>query len=186
MYVLTLIVFSLILSLVPFSVAVSSSVYRCIQWKEALLISLCFALFQVMMASLGWGIGYSVKHWLYDLTLPVAVFIMLFIGLRYFFDSRRKEREMRIIKVSSIRLLTGFALAISINTFLLSIGLGILYTGMINFMGTLFVIVFVMTILGIRAGKLGWINLGRIAETAGSLLLFGIGIFMFAQYLKLI
>jgi len=186
MYVLTLIAFSIIISLVPFSVALSSSVYRCIEWKEAMRIALVFTVFQSVMAAIGWGIGYAVKGWLHNMAVPVAVFTMFFIGLRYFADSRRKGREMRTMAVENMRILLGFAFVTSINTLLLGISMGILYTDLMNFIGILFSVVFLMTVVGIRAGKMGWMNLGKAVEMAGGLLLFGISIFILVQYLKLV
>lgn len=183
---LPLIIFSFLLSMVPFSVALSSSVYRCIQWKEALRIAFIFSLFQLVMLVVGWLIGYNIKGLFHDLKIPVAILIILFIGTRMFADSRRMMRESRTMAVESRQILMGFAFVISINTALLSMGLGILYEDILILGGCIFGIVFLMAIAGIQAGKKGMINLGRIAETIGGLGLFLMGAIIILQYLKIL
>jgi manganese efflux pump family protein len=183
---LPLIIFSFILSLVPFSVGLSSSVYRCIQWKEALRIALFFALFQAAMLAIGWVIGFSVKGLFHDMKIPVAVLIIVFIGVRMLADSRRLGRENRTMAVESRRILMGFAFVISINTALLSMGLGILYQEVLILVGLIFGFVFLMTIAGVQVGKRGMMNLGRTAETIGGICLFLTGAIIILQYLEIL
>jgi putative Mn2+ efflux pump MntP len=186
MNLLPLLIISFIISLVPFSVALSSSVYRCIVWKETLRIALVFALFQLVMVAMGWAIGYSIKGLFHDLKIPVAVMIIFFIGARMFADSRRSGRDNRTMAVESRRILMGFAFVISINTALLGMGLGILYPDILILAGFVFGMVFLMTIAGVQAGKRGMMNLGRTAETIGGTGLFLIGVIVILQYLKIL
>lgn len=186
MYYLTLITFALIISMVPFSVALSSSVYRCIEWKETFKIALVLGLFHSMMAVIGWGIGYSIKGFFYDMKLPVALFVMLFIAFRLFMDSRRQNRQLRIIIADETRILVSFGLVTSINTALLGISLGMLYSGLLPLAGFVFGIVFILSILGVRIGKLGMMKMGWVAELLGSLGLLAAGIFILLQYLKMV
>jgi putative Mn2+ efflux pump MntP len=186
MLLVTLFLFSFILSLVPFSVALSSSVYRCIVWKEALRIAITFAIFQAVMLALGWLIGFSVKGLFHDLAILVAVLIIFFIGARMFADSRRLSRDNRTMAVESGRILMGFAFVTSINTALLGMGLGILYHDIMILAGLVFGFVFLMTIAGVQVGKRGMMNLGRIAETIGSAGLIMICIVIVLQYLKIL
>jgi len=185
MTLLPIITFSLILSLVPFSVALSSSVYRCIDWKESFRIAIVFTLFQTVMLAVGWSIGFGIKGLLHDMAVPVATVIMFFIGTRMFLDSRRLGRESRTMAVKNNRILLGFALVISINTALLSMGLGLLYADILSLAGFVFLIVFFMTLLGIQAGKRGMMNLGRTAETISGIGLIIISIIIILQYFKI-
>jgi len=180
-----MIIISFLLSLVPFSVALSSSVYRCIVWKEALRIAIVFALFQAGMVAIGWLIGYGIKGLLYDMAIPVAVLIIFFIGFRVFMDSRRLGRENRTMAVENNRILLGFALVISINTALLGMGLGIVYREILILAPLIFIMVFLMTIIGIQAGKRGMMNLGRTAEMVGGAGLAVISVIIILQYLKI-
>jgi putative Mn2+ efflux pump MntP len=172
--------------MVPFSVALSSSVYRCIEWKETVKISLIFAIAHALMALMGWAIGYSIKGLFYDMKFPVALMIMLFIAFRLFMDSRRKNRQLRIVIDDETRLQLSFGLVTSINTALLSIGIGMLYTGLLPLTGIVFGGVFIFSILGVRIGKLGVMNLGWIAELVGASGLFIVTVILLLQYLKMI
>ncbi len=185
MTVLALLIITLLLSLLPFSVAVSSSIYRCIEWKEALRIALVFALFQAGMISIGWVIGFGIKGLLYSMAVPVAVMVMFYIALRMFLDSFRLGRENRTMAVESNRILYGYAFVISINTALLGMGLGIIYKEILYLAGFLAIFVFLMTLLGVRAGKLGMMNLGKSAEMTGGLGLAVISLIILLQYLKI-
>lgn len=186
MIYLPLIIFSLLLSSVPFSVALTSSVYRCIQWKEALRIALYFALFQVVMAAIGWLIGHNIKGMFHDLKVPVAILIILFIGSRMVADARRLKKESRTMAVENMRILIGFAFVISINTALLSMGLGILYVDILILAGFVFGIAFLMTIAGVQAGKMGLLNLGRLTETIAGAGLLLMGVIIALQYLEIL
>jgi manganese efflux pump family protein len=185
MNLLVLLFLSLLLSFAPFSVALSSSIYRCIVWKEALRIAVVFALFQAVMMAIGWVIGFGIKGLLFDMAVPIAVLIILFIGFRMFMDSRRLGRENRTMVVEDRRILLGFALVISINTALLGMGLGILFREILALAGFIFIMVFLMTLLGVQLGKRGMMNLGRTAEMFGGIGLFIIGVIVILQYLKI-
>jgi putative Mn2+ efflux pump MntP len=180
------IIFSLIISLVPFSVALSSSVYRCIVWKEAFRIALVFAIVQSAMVSLGWLLGSSVKGMLSEMFVPVAIMILFFIGIRMIIDSRRLGREQRTMAVENIKILFGFAFVSSINSALLGMGLGLLYPNLTNWAGIVFIMVFLFSILGIRAGKTGMTNLGKMAELLGGVGLLASAAIILLQYFKIV
>jgi len=181
-----IIIFTLLLSFVPFSVALSSSIYRCIEWKEAFRIAIVFAIFHAGMVALGWVIGYSIKGLLNEMAVPVSAIIIFIIGMRIFLDSRRLGRENRTMAVEDKRILFGFALVTGINIALTGMGLGILYPGVFFFAGFVFAFVFMMTILGIRAGKRGMMNLGRTLEMLSGVSLMIISMVIVLQYLKIL
>ena len=174
-----------ILSMVPFSVALNSSVYRCIEWKETFRIALVLALF---MAMARYWRCYRIRPQglFFNMKVPVALFIILLIAFRLFMDSRRRNKEIRIIVSEHNRILISFGIVISINPMLLGISLGILYSGVLFLTGFIFGMVFLLTVIGIRLGKLGWLNFGRTAELAGAFALFITGGIIFLQYLKMI
>jgi putative Mn2+ efflux pump MntP len=120
------------------------------------------------------------------MAVPVAVMIVFFIGFRMFMDSFRLGRENRTMAVESNRILIGFAFVISINSALLGMGLGIIYTHVVYLAGFLFVIAFLMTILGIQAGKKAMMNLGKTMEMLGGVGLAVISLIILLQYLKIL
>ena len=183
---LPIIVFALILSFVPFSVALSSSVYRCIERDEALRMAFVFALFQAGMMALGWLIGYSIKGLLFDMAVPVAALIVFFIGARIFLESRRPGRQQRTMAVADLRILFGYAFVIGINTAMISMALGILYQEIALLSILVFSMVFIMTLLGVLAGKRGMMNLGRSLELLGGISMAIISVVIIMQYLKIL
>ena len=187
LHFVSLLLIALLLSFVPFSVAVSSSIYRCIGWKEALRIAFVFALSQAGMVMLGWLIGYGVRGLFYSMATPVAAIIVFFIGFRIFMDAMRLGRESRIITVeNNNRILYGFAFVTSINALLLGMGLGIMYSEVLLIGGLLAGTVFVMTILGIRAGKMGMMKIGKTMELLAGTGLVVISVLIVLQYLKIL
>ena len=186
MHFLPLFLIAIFLSLVPFSVALASSVFRCIVWKEALRIAFVFALFQAVMIVLGWLIGFAIKGMLYDMAVPVAALVIFFIGLRLFLESRRPGRDHRTMAVEDRRILLGFAFVTSINTALLGMGLGIIYREILILAGLLFALVFLMTIVGVQAGKRGKMGLGTSAELLGGAGLLMVSVVIVLQYLKIL
>ncbi len=186
MLLLTYILFSFLIAMLPFSVAVNSSVYRCIEWKETFRIAFVFAVFQVCMALAGWGIGLAVKGFFSTMQVPVAIFIMLFVALRYFMETFRPGRDVRILISENRRMLIAFAVVTSINTVFLGIALGLIYQDLLAFAWILPLAVFLAVLAGIRLGKLGWLNLGKNAERLASILLALSALFILLQYLKII
>ncbi|HNQ83756.1 MAG TPA: manganese efflux pump [Bacteroidales bacterium] len=182
----TILLFPLIISFIPLSVAVSTSIYRCVEWKEAFRTAIVFALFQAAMMTIGWAIGYGVKGMLYSMAVPIGAVIVFFIGIRLMFDSRRLTRENRIMAVENRRILIGFALVSSINTALLGMGLGLLYPDILFLAAPVFGFTFLGVVAGVQAGKRGMVNLGRNLELLGSLGLIIASIIIALQHLRIL
>jgi manganese efflux pump family protein len=181
-----LLAFSLIISMVPFSVALNSSVYRCIEWKETFRMALVFALFQSVMAATGWGIGFAIKGLFHEMQVPVALILLFLVALRLFLEGIKKDKRLRIVATEETGVLVSFGLMISMPTILLGTSIGMMFSGILPYTGFIFGLVFVNTVAGIRLGKLGLMNLGKIAELIGSLGLLAVGIVILLQYLKII
>lgn len=183
---MTLLAFSLFICMVPFSVALSSSIYRCIEWKETFRMALVFALFQSGMAAIGWGIGYVIREMFFDMKVPVALLLLLLVAIRLFFEALKKDKRLRIVVTEETSILVSFGLMTSMLTALLGIAIGMLFAGVIVLASCVFGLVFLLTIAGIRLGKLGMMGLGKIAELAGSIGLLITGIVILLQFLEII
>jgi len=166
-----IIIITLSLSASCYSVALNSSVYRCIEWGETFRMAFVFAFAQAVMLGLGWLIGSAIAGWLSDMAFPIAIMVLFFIGARLFMESRRRSTDHRIIPADNTRWMSGFAFLTGINTFLTGIGMGIL-TGMIwHSIVILAALAFFMTIFGIRLGKTGAIRSSRITEALAGITL---------------
>lgn len=166
-----IIIIALSLSVSCFSVALNSSVYRCIEWGETIRMAFIFAIAQALMLGLGWLIGYAIAGWLGDMAFPIAIMILFFIGARLFMESRRRSTDHRIIPADNTRWLSGFAFLTAINTFLTGIGLGILTGSIWHSVAVIAALAFFITIFGIRLGKTSVIRSARTAEALAGIAL---------------
>ncbi len=186
MQLLIFFLISFLISAVPFSVALSSSVYRCILWKEALRIAAVIALFQAGMLMIGWLIGYGVRELLHDMAVLAGAFIIVYIGIRMIMDSRNQDWKHRTMINESVRILIGFAFVTGINTCFLGIGLGLIYNDILILTGFVVAIVFLMSVIGILVGKKGMLNLGKTAELIGGAGFIIICAIIVLNYLKIL
>lgn len=177
---------ALSLSTVAFSVALGSSVYRCIEWGETFRMALVFALIHPLMAGLGWLIGRALSGWLSDMAYPVAVMIILLIGLRLLSDTRRRNPALRVILADDMKWLTGFAFLTGINFFLTGISLGMLTEKIFYILGLAAATVFLGVIAGVRLGKTGFLRSGLKTEAGGGVMLMVLSIIILLQYLNII
>jgi putative Mn2+ efflux pump MntP len=69
---------------------------------------------------------------------------------------------------------------------MVSMALGILYHDILLLAALVFFFVFVMTFLGILAGKRGMLNLGRSLELLGGISMVIISVVIIMQYLKIL
>jgi putative Mn2+ efflux pump MntP len=177
---------ALSLSMICFSVALKSSIFRCIKWPESLAMSFLFALFQALMLALGWLTGFALSGWFFRLGVPIALLLILFLSARMIMDSRRAAEAQRIIAARSGRLLMGFSLVISINAFLLGLGLGLMIRQTWILYITVFSVVFMISLAGSRMGRRGFARLPMLAEATGGLILLLLAVILLLQYLKII
>lgn len=176
---------SIALAMVPLSVALHSSAYRCIDMGESFEIGIFFSFFQGSLLFLGWLTGYALSGYFNALAYPIATMIFLFIGLKLFSESRKPIPQKRTYPSRDIRTLAVFSLAISINAFLVGVGAGLIKTNWVLLVAILVLVSYVATLLGIRMGKKGRYRAARNAEISGGLIMLLMAIFMIAQFIKL-
>jgi putative Mn2+ efflux pump MntP len=176
---------ALALAMVPFSVALYSSAYRCIEINESFEIGIFFSFFQGGLLLLGWLTGYALAGYFSSLAFPVASMIFLFIGIKLFSESRKPVPEKRTYPARNFRLLTGFSVAISINAFLVGIGNGLVESNWMIMTVSLVFMTYFFSLLGVRIGKKGRFNTARNSEIAGGVIMLAMSAFMIVQYIKM-
>ncbi len=179
------IIVALAISSVSFSAGLNSSIFRCIEWPETIRTAFFFTLLNSAMTGLGWLIGHAIKGLSPSLAIPLALLMIIFIGSRMMLEIRRKSAEHRILISKDIRIMLAFSLMISINSFLIGLGLGLLSWNILYMLLMLSGAVFFMTIAGIRAGKYGAMNMGRNVEFSGGLVLIIVSVYIFLLYFKI-
>lgn len=112
--------------------------------------------------------------------------MMLFISLRMIVDARRAGDALRTVSDESSRLLITFSLVMSINAFLLGIGLGMVLVHHFLFYAIVFGVVFIFSLAGSRMGKHGFVQWPFFAEILGGTALLVLTALTLLQYLKII
>lgn len=176
---------SLALAMVPFSVALHSSAYRCIEMNESFEIGIFFSFFQGILLLLGWLIGFALEGLFSNLAFPIASLIFIFVGIKLFSESRKPVPEKRTYPSRNIRTLMAFSLAISINAFLIGIGTGMIAGNWMIMVASIVLITYVASLVGVRIGKMGRYKAARNAEVFGGVVLLGMAVFMIVQYIKM-
>ncbi len=173
------------LSMVSFSVAVNSSIFRCVKTNEGLGISISFALFQAGMIAVGWLLGRAIGSLLDQMQSSIAIFLIIIIGFRMILDSRRVLLEVRTIRYKNFSLLLGYSFLVSVNALMIGMSLGMILESIFLPAVYLFGMTLIVTFIGLKAGRAGMVNLSRHAEMAGGILLIVVGVTLVLQLLKI-
>jgi putative Mn2+ efflux pump MntP len=177
---------ALALAMLPFSVALFSSAYRCIELNESFGIGVFLSFFQAFLLMLGWWIGYSFSAFFGSMTFAVASMVFIFVGVKMFFDARRAAPERRTYATKDIKILTGFALVVSINGFLIGTALGMIGTMILLNAAIQVFITYLFVLIGIRMGKMGAYRAALRAESFGAALFLVMAVYMIIQYIKIL
>lgn len=184
--VIGLLLLALGLSAINFSTAVYTAVYRCLNWKENLIMASIMSFFQVLMILLGWLTGRVFSDYLGSYGTLTAVFIFSFLGIRLFAEYRKQNPVIKTIAKFELKLHLGFALLISINTFFAGIALGFVINVIWHQLILLFSTVFLMVIIGAMIGTKGKIRPATMAELAASILMIIVAFNILLQYLSFV
>ena len=182
---LAYLIIALALSTTAFSVSLHTSIYRCVEINESMVMGLMFGLFQGGLLLLGYLIGISLENYVRLMAHPLGIIILAFVGLRMVFESRKSTAVYRTYTDKNVKILAAFSLAIGINAFMTGLSLGLIGIRAWYQAGFLIFVTFVMSLIGIRMGKLGKFDSGKRAEISGGLLILTVTLVLFIQYLKI-
>jgi putative Mn2+ efflux pump MntP len=144
-----------------------------------------FGLFQFLMPVIGWGLGRVA----FDLVAPLdhwIIFVLLAgIGTRMIIESRKKERAPSATDLTRGRHLVFLSVATSLDALAVGIGLGLLGGTVVYPAVIIGLVAGAMTELGLHLGHHVGRLLGRVAETAGGIILWVIGLKILAEHLGL-
>ena len=150
---------------------------------QVLRISLSFGVFQAIMPLIGWLVGRTVIDYVAPYDHWVAFGLLAIIGghmLWEFFEKKEKEenvdvtRGVRLIILSVATSIDSLAVGLSFAFLDVNIGIAVAIIG---------TVAFIVTAVGVIAGrKIGQL-IGRWAELAGGLILIGIGLRILLSHL---
>jgi len=144
-------------------------------WRNILRMALFFGLFQGLMPVVGWLIGESLRDPIEAFDHWIAFALLAFIGGKMIFQSFRHQRDARIHDLK-LTVLLALAIATSIDALITGLSFGLIHVNILKAGMIIFVITFLVTIVGSKLGEKITFFSARWAETAGGVMLILIGI----------
>jgi len=141
------------------------------------------SVFKAGLILLGWLIGIALNQYLINLIYPISILILAFIGFRMITDSKKYSPEHRTYTNKDLRSLSGFSLALGINSFLAGVGIGLIKLDIWLLTAILVFVSFLIIQIGIRLGKYGRYRFGMQAEVLGGILILVLAVRMLIRYL---
>lgn len=177
-----LIILSLALSMNVFQVAVSAAIKNCTNIPDVIKISFLLGLFKGGLLALGFWIGTSISHMIWDSRFYIVFGIFLILGIKMIFESIKISPANRSFQLDNTRILILTSLAVNIDGFIA--GLAFAFSSVK--LGELFLIITALTILVTMAGlffgrRRGNLYLGSKVELTGGLILLGYSLFLLLE-----
>ncbi len=180
---ISLFIIALALSLDSFAVSMANGLS--IKKLNAWLIfksSANLALFQGIMPVFGYYLAIDFKDKIQAYDHWIAFVLLSFIGLKMIFESLNKTAESKNIKLSRFMLVMQ---GISTSIDALVVGISFAFLGIEIFSSALliFIVTFILSLIGIQIGKYYGEKLGRKMEILGGIILILIGIKILIEHL---
>jgi putative Mn2+ efflux pump MntP len=152
--------------------------------RPALRMAFFFGFFQMLMPVLGWlaGLGFKTviagfDHWL-------AFSLLLFIGVKMILEARRANECRPRAGLPNLPVLLGLAVATSIDALAVGLSFSLLAVDIITPVLIIGLVTFVLSLLGVLAGRrFGTLIAGK-AEILGGVVLIAIGFRILVSHLR--
>lgn len=182
---LTLLLLSIALASDGFAIAVSYGASSEHHWRRSLLIGLIFGLSQSLFLIIGWLIGSLISNLIQNTLSVLSGLSLVFLGILMIKESTKEQSDPKEVKnhIGPIRALIGLiiaSMAISIDCLVAGVALPLLGLGVIIPSSTIFIVTFIMSIIGYCIGSRVGQKIGKSAEVIGGLILIIIGLNLMA------
>jgi len=170
------------------SLAVSIStglVVSHIRFTQAVRIALVLAVFQGAMPLIGWFLGFQVKDIIKDYDHWIAFILLFLIGAKMIYESFKNEETKKNFNPLKYSVMVGMAIATSIDALIVGVSFAFIDINITISIIIIGVLTFLVSMLGMLAGKRIGIFFGKKIEFLGGLVLIGIGIKILMQHLNL-
>ncbi|HEY9688831.1 MAG TPA: manganese efflux pump MntP family protein [Coleofasciculaceae cyanobacterium] len=175
------------LSADAFAVAVSSGLsMKYARWYKALKIALFFGAFQMLMPVLGWGLSLTWRSAIEAYDQWIAWGLLCLIGGKTIYEALKPDDDAagadrpdeRACNPADTQMLTGLAIATSIDALAAGVGLTAVQTPILQIAGTIGGITFAVCLAGVFLGKAFgrqlYSHVGKV-EVLGGLILILLG-----------
>lgn len=180
---LEILMIAIALGIDAFSVSICKGLtLKNFQWKHAIRIACYFGAFQGIMPLLGFLLGKSfetiivqIDHWIAFVLLTGIGFPLLKDG----FSSGKEQADDRM----DWKALTTLAIATSIDALAVGITLSFLNVDLHLAVGTIGVVAFLMSVIGVKIGERVGKSFQQKAKIYGGVILIGIGLKILLEHL---
>ncbi|MFO8061466.1 MAG: manganese efflux pump MntP family protein [bacterium] len=142
--------------------------------RNSLKLGLLFGIFQAVMPLIGYSLAYTVVETVNSWGPYFAFLILVLLGIKMIHQSMTEEKAA--ININSFLILTGLAIATSIDAFMTGVSLGLLRVSIILPVIIIGAVTALMCIAGFLVGRRITRSIGHYAERAGGLVLILIGV----------
>ncbi len=161
-----------------FAVALGTSIVsRTIVLVQVFRAALFFGGFQFLMPILGWLAGRTIVEYIADYDHWVAFILLAFVGGRMLWESfHEKDGHPKSTDVTRVFALLLLSVATSIDAFAVGLSFAFMKANIVIAASTIGVVAFIVTIVAFLIGRKVSGLIGKYAETAGGIVLIGIGL----------
>ena len=176
---------ALALSVDSLVVSATSGFKSKMPFPTGLLMALVFALFQGLFPLLGALLGEACKEFVSAVDHWVAFGLLLFVGGKMIWDAFHESGPDDSLDVTRFGTMCLLGIATSIDAFVVGIGFGLNYSlgEIFVIVLTIFVVTFVMSLLGIELGRRSIPVPERAATFLAGLVLIGLGTYTLIEHL---
>ncbi|MBF2057044.1 MAG: manganese efflux pump [Cyanobacterium sp. T60_A2020_053] len=147
-----------------------------IQWQDALLIAVFFGAFQMLMPMIGWLLGLTFRDFMSNFDHWIAFFLLGIIGAKMIYEGMENEADEIKGDPRNLSVLTGLAIATSIDALGVGLTFSLLETGIINLLIVIGIVTFIVSFLGVVVGARFGHLFEQQAEIIGGVILIGLGL----------
>ena len=178
MSLLSIFIIGIGLSVDSFVVSITAGVCMDkVKIRNALKVAFFMAFFQALMPLIGWLAGSSFQRYIESVDHWVAFILLLAIGGKMIYEGvKHNDKTEKSFSLTSNLMLTGMAIAISIDALIVGIGFGLLEVPIIIPVIIIGGLTFLFSVTGVLLGNKIGIRYNSGLEIFGGILLAGLGI----------
>jgi putative Mn2+ efflux pump MntP len=184
MNLLTVLLIALGLSIDCFAVAISTGIaLKCFRVRYALRVGIFFGGFQAIMPVIGWFAGLSFKTYIESFDHWIAFGLLALIGGKMIYEALLLEEAEKSCDPNNLLLITGLAIATSIDALAVGVSFSILNIAIITPVILIGIVSFIMAFSGMYIGDRFGDIFGKKVEIAGGVVLILIGLKILIEHL---
>ncbi|MCF7802190.1 MAG: manganese efflux pump MntP family protein [Candidatus Marinimicrobia bacterium] len=183
---LTILLISISLAMDAFAVSLASGCsHPRFRWPDALLMALFFGCFQAGMPVIGWYGGTHLQKMLAPLDHWIAFTLLALIGGHMIYQALWDHSDSPGINPFSFKILTGLAIATSIDALVVGVTLALIQTPILLPVISIGVVTFIFSVTGVYLGRQTGRRFGSRFEILGGLILIGLGVKILIEHLTM-